>query len=449
MLTLTLFRSKQGKRIATVQSVNPNRNMILKLSNHEYLPNDTKIKRIKVLVTVQVNEDDDTTTTQPKKMLLDHPGVFRRIRQFQLRKLKWPADYKIQTETETDRLKSILDKNMSKFKKKVEKIGFAPMEFLHRYGKKGGEQQQCVDKNGITLGDGNSSSDDDESDIDMDVTKESHATRQPVATKQIISTKRSMENNDNSHCSDSDDDSDGVLRKILNNTPKKQKKTNPVAFLGGNVPEGSLLESDNDDSVSMDYDIKPEALENENQLKLLGLSDDELPQSVFDIQTTHSKTFHKGNKMSTNGKQVASKVANNQQFQDVVVAMSDSESTSDSMNFHSSLSPTNDTDKASIGMSAQTDKRAKYQSLVDDEVSSSSSSSSTFSDSSDDDSVQIIVKKKNKSANDNIISNNASRIKCMKKIGKENSCDKKRISKHFTNPIIPKSSLSISFRKYN
>jgi hypothetical protein len=429
MLTLTLSHSKQGKRIATVQSVNPNRNMVLKLSNLEYLPNDTKIKRIKILVTVQADEEDDTPTTQHKKILLDHPGVFRRIRQFQLRKLKWPADYKIQTETETDRLKSILDKNMSTFKKKGGKDWVCTHGISASIWEKGGGRQECADQNNGMLGDGNSSNSSSSSS--------SSSSDDDKQTTQIINTKRSMENNDKSHCSDSDDDSDGILRKILHNTPKKQKKTktNPLASVGGNVPEGSLLESDNDDSASMDCDdIKPEALENENQLKLLGLSDDELPQSVFDIQTTHSKTIHKGNKMTTNGKQVGSKVvANNQQCQDLVVAMSDSESTSDSMNFHSSLSPTNDMDKASIGKSAQTDKRTRYQSLVDDEVSSSSSS--TFSDSSDDDSVQIIVKKKNKSANDNIVvSNNASRIKCMKKIGKENGCEKKELANIFRIP---------------
>jgi hypothetical protein len=432
--------------------------MVLKLSNNEYLPNDTKVKRIKILVTV--DDDDGTTNTSSakQKMLLDHPGVFRRIRQFQLRRLKWPADYKI--ETETDRLKSIMDKNMTRLKENAKKLGFAPMDFMHRYGKRGSGslQQDCMvdgKRNGNVLA---VESDSDESDHDMGERNETHPRQRQdkscpqndaVTTESIA--KRSMENNNDDNDEDSDDDSDCILKKLLYKSPKKQRKTNPTASLGrNNTMNSKILKhpptttsgylSESDDSM-MDYGMMPDALEKENQLKLLGLSDDELPQSVFDV----CKTKHyKGTKTK---KEVTPKLATSQQIHDLV-DNSDSDSTCDSMNFHSSLSPTKYKDEAPEEKLAKNDKKDTKSLSLDDEVSSS-----TFSNSSDDDdsSVQVVVKKKNP---DYKVMSNTIRIN--PHIGrnnmndkKVNGCEKKACTKKFSNSVIPKSSLAISFRKYN
>lgn len=104
----------RGLRRATVLSIDPKDSMPLVLSNGEGLPNNVKVKRIKVM------SGDD---------LLDHPGIFRLICMFKLRKLgsATAADGIIMENT---RFRSIIKKNISKMKEKAEDDGFAPMDFL-------------------------------------------------------------------------------------------------------------------------------------------------------------------------------------------------------------------------------------------------------------------------------------------------------------------------------
>ena len=143
--------SAQGRRFTTVVSVDPKKEYSLKLSNGECIPNNTELKRIKTLVTINGEE-------QRQRTLVDHPGVFRQIQDFKLVKLNPLKDYKI--ETERGRVGNILKTGMNQMRKKAQAGGFAPMDMFHRYGKKG--ETDC------RYGSGNDGSDDDDDDDDSD-----------------------------------------------------------------------------------------------------------------------------------------------------------------------------------------------------------------------------------------------------------------------------------------
>ena len=104
----------RGLRRATVLSIDPKDSMPLVLSNGEGLPKNIKVKRVKV-----ISGDD----------LLDHPGIFRLICMFKLRKLG-SATAADGIAMETTRFGCIMKENISKMKKKAEGDGFAPMDLL-------------------------------------------------------------------------------------------------------------------------------------------------------------------------------------------------------------------------------------------------------------------------------------------------------------------------------
>ncbi len=174
--------SAQGKRVATVMSVDPKREFSLKLSNNEFIPDDTDVKRIKTL-----------HKADGKYCLIPHSGVFRRIYNFKLVKLNPPKDYHIFTESE--RVRNILKKNTKIARKKAQKSGFAPMDMLHRYGKKGKDDRY----------EGSSSESDSKEELGV--------TRHVTSCKRIhghdsdaSSEQADYEDNDDSDNDDSDND---------------------------------------------------------------------------------------------------------------------------------------------------------------------------------------------------------------------------------------------------
>lgn len=120
---LFVFGNERGKRVTTIISVDPRKKSFpLTLSNDETLPSDVKVRRIKILV------EDHTN----KKRQIDHPGIFREIKDFKLVKLNPIPGLQITTERE--RVKGILQKNMKEFRKKVKATGFAPLDLMYDFG---------------------------------------------------------------------------------------------------------------------------------------------------------------------------------------------------------------------------------------------------------------------------------------------------------------------------
>ena len=105
---------KRGLREATVLSVNAKGNPILRLSNGDCLPKDTQIKRIKIVY---------------KKKLVDHNGIFRPIDYF---KLTTALHSNIQIQTESQRLQTIIEKNMKSLSKTLE-ANHLPTDMLHSF----------------------------------------------------------------------------------------------------------------------------------------------------------------------------------------------------------------------------------------------------------------------------------------------------------------------------
>ena len=112
---------KRGHREARVISVDPKRDPALVLGTGDVLPNDTKIRRIKVLV---------------GDKLRAHAGVSRPIQSFVLEKavMKGRSD-KISAgfAKEASRVGGIIRRNMAKFQEKAEADGFAPMDVMNKY----------------------------------------------------------------------------------------------------------------------------------------------------------------------------------------------------------------------------------------------------------------------------------------------------------------------------
>lgn len=112
---------KRGHREARVISVDPSRDPALVLDTGEILPNDTKIRRTKVLV---------------GDKLRAHAGVSRPIHSFVLEKavMKGRSD-KISAgfAKEASRVGGIIRRNMAKFQEKAEADGFAPLDVMNKY----------------------------------------------------------------------------------------------------------------------------------------------------------------------------------------------------------------------------------------------------------------------------------------------------------------------------
>lgn len=107
---------KRGLRQATVLSVAPEAEVILTLSNGECLPEDTRVKRIKVM---DGNE------------LVDHPGIYRAINNFKLvaAKIKG-ANNPSGMMNEAARFGDIFRNNVNKMQASAEAEGFAPMDMI-------------------------------------------------------------------------------------------------------------------------------------------------------------------------------------------------------------------------------------------------------------------------------------------------------------------------------
>ena len=111
---------RRGLRKATVMSVRPKGETPLILDNGEFLPNTTKVKRIRVMTDGE---------------LLDHPGIYRPIYRFKLVKMG-TATAGDAIAMEANRFGNIMKKNLSKLRDKAEADGFAPMDMIHIGGKK-------------------------------------------------------------------------------------------------------------------------------------------------------------------------------------------------------------------------------------------------------------------------------------------------------------------------
>ena len=105
----------RGLRQATVLAVDPKNEMPLVLSNGENIPNNTKLKRIKIML-----ETGD---------LVDHPGIFRPMHRFRLTK-QGSATAADGIVIEASRFGRIMHKHISKLKEKAVADGFAPMDVI-------------------------------------------------------------------------------------------------------------------------------------------------------------------------------------------------------------------------------------------------------------------------------------------------------------------------------
>ena len=125
---------KRGLRQATVLGIDPTADVILNLSNAECLPNDTRVKRIRV---IDGNE------------LYDHPGIFRPIETFKLVAGKVKGS-KSGVMNEAARFGDIFRRNLSKMQAKAEADGFAPMDMLRNMpGGKGAKNDAEFASNSI------------------------------------------------------------------------------------------------------------------------------------------------------------------------------------------------------------------------------------------------------------------------------------------------------------
>jgi len=290
-----LSNSPQGHRIATVIAVNPKRDIRLKLSNTECVPDDTKIKRIKTLEKINGNYT-----------LLDHPGIYRQVCDFNSKKLNLPPGYKV--ETESDRVKKILQKNMKKLKKNAKKSGFAPMDMINRYGKAkhsesdsdsdGSEEIEMIRKDQHER-----DSDDDSSQAlfresafkfkERARWKEKHAHQLTDESSSLDSPRAGSDNstsgireNDPSRKSPSATIVKPTTLFSLRDTPDSDNSDMDIKDTRTKLPSDKKVyfASSNNNSGRVDSDIAQAQMsvsEKENQLALLGLSDDELPQAVF------------------------------------------------------------------------------------------------------------------------------------------------------------------------
>ena len=114
-----VYGNPQGLRRATVMSIYPKRKFKLVLDDGELLPKDHRVKRIKVL-------------SKAENLLVDHPGITRKINQFKLKKLTKPHDLNI--ETEAQRMKRDLKGVFDTFKENTKNSGCPNDILLSYYG---------------------------------------------------------------------------------------------------------------------------------------------------------------------------------------------------------------------------------------------------------------------------------------------------------------------------
>jgi len=112
---------KRGHREATVISVDPNRDPALVLDTGDILPNDTSIRRTKIIVGGKLRA---------------HAGVSRPIQNYAMEKavMKGRSDnVSAGFAKEASRVGSIIRRNMAKFQEKAQGDGFAPMDVMNKY----------------------------------------------------------------------------------------------------------------------------------------------------------------------------------------------------------------------------------------------------------------------------------------------------------------------------
>ena len=113
---------KQGYRTGKVLSVDPTRNPILVTSTGEFLPTDHPIRRL---------------SSEKDQSLLGKRGHFQNISDFNLvRDIPDGTNLTSSLEKERKHCWGIIESNMEKFKRKVSRDEFAPMDLLHNFDSK-------------------------------------------------------------------------------------------------------------------------------------------------------------------------------------------------------------------------------------------------------------------------------------------------------------------------
>ena len=261
-------------------AVNPKRDTILKLSNNECIPDDTKVRRIKTLEKIE-----------GRLALIEHPGIFRRIVNFNLKKLNMPVGYNI--EREGDRLRNIVHKNLSKFKKKMKKSGFAPMDMMHKWGE---APHHDSDSDNDGSGDIDSrKSDHNESDSDGDSSEPLFRDSSEWKKERQRQVKYALQRIDNSSLDDSSlarisTESDksytrlrkkGSTKKVSSLRDTPESDGDKKSLIPASEKRAFLVDSDVDSDDSNIQEARNAVREKERELAILGLSDDEIPQAVF------------------------------------------------------------------------------------------------------------------------------------------------------------------------
>eukprot|EP00979_Chaetoceros_neogracilis_P000631 scaffold160_cov234-Chaetoceros_neogracile.AAC.1 len=261
-----VFGNKQGHRVATVMAVNPKRDTILKLSNNECIPDDTK-------------------------------------------KLNMPVGYNI--EREGDRLRNIVHKNLSKFKKKMKKSGFAPMDMMHNWGE---APHRDSDSDNDGSGDIDSrKSDHNESDSDGDSSEPLFRDSSEWKKERQRQVKYALQRIDNSSLDDSSlarisTESDksytrlrkkGSTKKVSSLRDTPESDGDKKSLIPASEKRAFLVDSDVDSDDSNIQEARNAVREKERELAILGLSDDEIPQAVF---STGKKQQQQQQNKTTTGK---------------------------------------------------------------------------------------------------------------------------------------------------
>jgi len=451
--------------VATVMGVNPKRDIILKLSNNECIPDDTMVRRIHSLEKIE-----------GRLALIEHPGIFRRISNFNLKKLNMPAGYNVGTEG--DRVGNIVRKNLSKFKKKVKKSGFAPMDMMHRWGK---AKHSDSDGGGDSDSDGGGDSDSDgggdieiegkrnehnESDSDGDSSGPLIRDHSPMWKKQRQQKeKTSRELTGASSLLDSSLESSSVgsdtsitrVRKedftkrllSLRDTPESEESDaneKDIQIIKASTTRSDkkacFVDSDIDSDDSKITESRIAFQEKENELALLGLSDDEIPQAVF--STGKKQRQPKKDFLEKSPRLWKNRVEKNKQQQQQMKEQYDS---SFSMSFHSSSveeqTKLPKQDILALDDSSSTDSDTKRTRKLRDALDVSSSDSDSF-DRAGNRGAGIVRKKFKKGLRPpthvGVNRNEHSSKKSLS--SKKQSSSQMKIG-------IQKSCLSISFRKYN
>jgi len=221
----------RGLRQATVLAVDPTAEMQLTLSNGEYIPENVKVKRIKVILDGE---------------LVDHPGIYRPISRFKLVK-RGSATAADAIAMEASRFGRIMQTNMNKLKKKAEANGFAPMDLIVNFkGAKTDDAKKCSFNSKLSKAASSrvqdmdsvlssSSEDSDESDgISDDNNKMVNQKVEPQSKKEHVRYTQESKSSDN---------------KENNGSESRKVKRMSLGSLSSAASLGSSLASSDDSSI--------------------------------------------------------------------------------------------------------------------------------------------------------------------------------------------------------